>query len=194
MEIDLQLIPLVESLRKRARRARTISHGNPSNFLRIVLLDRKVLPDDIHFRVSSFARELIQFDQTAPVRDSALASAPNLKLGAVAAMGTDVVNVAACTQREITVSNIRNYAVNTVPEHTFTLILAPRRSLLGYRSCNEAGCWAQKKLDAKMLTALQKGAEATGSLRLLNGQNINIKFSLKGFSAALSQLQKSVEN
>ncbi|EJN02511.1 invasion associated locus B family protein [Phyllobacterium sp. YR531] len=65
---------------------------------------------------------------------------------------------------------------------------------VAYRNCNQAGCWAQQKLDAKMLTALQKGAEATGSLRLLNGQNINIKFSLKGLSAALSELQKPAGN
>ena len=35
--------------------------------------------------------------------------------------------------RGIAVSNIRNYAVNTVPEHTFALILALRRSILAYR-------------------------------------------------------------
>jgi invasion protein IalB len=61
---------------------------------------------------------------------------------------------------------------------------------IAYRNCNQAGCWAQVKLDAKMLAALQKGMEGTGSLRLLNGQNINIKFSLKGLSAALAELQK----
>ncbi|MBY3473689.1 D-2-hydroxyacid dehydrogenase [Rhizobium laguerreae] len=130
------------------------------NPLRIVLLDRKTLPDDIHFRPFSFAHELIQFDQTAPdevserikdadivitnkapVRGSAIASAPNLKLIAVAATGTDVVDVAACTQRGVTVSNIRNYAVNTVPEHTFALILALRRSVLAYRNSVRAGRW-----------------------------------------------------
>ncbi|CDZ30936.1 hypothetical protein NOJ05_30020 [Neorhizobium galegae] len=97
------------------------------NPLRFVLLDRKTLPDDIHFRAFSFAYELIQFDHTAPdevserikdadivitnkapLRGPATASAPNLKLVAVAATGTDVVDVAACVQRGVTVSNIRN--------------------------------------------------------------------------------------
>ncbi|MHC2365205.1 glycerate dehydrogenase [Rhizobium leguminosarum] len=133
-----------------------------SNPLRIVLLDRKTLPDDIHFRVFSFAHELVQFDHTAPdevserikdadivitnkapVRGPAIASAPNLKLVAVAATGTDVVDVAACTQCGVKVSNIRNYAVNTVPEHTFALILALRRSLLAYRNSVQAGRWQE---------------------------------------------------
>ncbi|MDR6634235.1 invasion protein IalB [Phyllobacterium sp. 1468] len=61
---------------------------------------------------------------------------------------------------------------------------------MAYRNCNQAGCWAQVNLDAKMLTALQKNSDAAGSLRLMNGQNINIKFSLKGLSAALTELQK----
>lgn len=61
---------------------------------------------------------------------------------------------------------------------------------IAYRNCNQAGCWAQVKLDAKMLTALQKAAEGTGSLSLMNGQNVNIKFSLKGLTAALNELQK----
>lgn len=116
----------------------------------------------IHFRAFSFAHELVQFDQTAPdevperikdadivitnkapVRGSAVASAPKLKLVAVAATGTDVVDVAACAQRGVIVSNILNYAVNTVPEHTFALILALRRSLLAYRNSVQAGRWQE---------------------------------------------------
>ncbi|CAH0272605.1 Glycerate dehydrogenase [Agrobacterium fabrum] len=130
--------------------------------LRVVLLDRKTLPDDIRFRAFSFANELVAFDQTAPdevserikdadivitnkapVRGPAIATAPRLKLVAVAATGTDVVDVAACAQRGVTVSNIRNYAVNTVPEHTFALILALRRSLLAYRNSVQAGRWQE---------------------------------------------------
>ncbi len=41
----------------------------------------------------------------------------------------------------MTVSNIRNYAINTVPEHTFALILALRRSITAYRQSVAAGDW-----------------------------------------------------
>ncbi len=59
-----------------------------------------------------------------------------------------------------------------------------------YRNCNQAGCWAQQKLDAKMLASMRASASGEGSLRLMNGQNINIKFSLKGLATALAELQK----
>lgn len=59
-----------------------------------------------------------------------------------------------------------------------------------YRNCNQAGCWAQQKLDPKMLGALQKGTSGEARLRLMNGQNIKLKFSLKGLTKALAELQK----
>lgn len=59
-----------------------------------------------------------------------------------------------------------------------------------YRNCNQSGCWAQKTIDRKTLTALQKAVEAEGHFRLVNGQNVNIKFSLKGFSEAIAALEK----
>jgi glycerate dehydrogenase len=60
---------------------------------------------------------------------------------AMAATGYDVVDVAAAQKRGIIVSNIRGYAVNTVPEHTFALILALRRSIAGYRQDVIDGEW-----------------------------------------------------
>jgi glycerate dehydrogenase len=60
---------------------------------------------------------------------------------AVAATGTDVIDLAACRRRGIVVSNIRNYAGATVPEHAFALILALRRQLMQYRDDVRAGKW-----------------------------------------------------
>ncbi|MDQ5879536.1 MAG: glycerate dehydrogenase, partial [Pseudomonadota bacterium] len=42
---------------------------------------------------------------------------PQLKMVAVAATGTNNVDLEACRARGIVVSNIRGYAVHTVPEH-----------------------------------------------------------------------------
>ncbi|ENN88262.1 hypothetical protein RHSP_83331 [Rhizobium freirei PRF 81] len=61
---------------------------------------------------------------------------------------------------------------------------------LAYRNCNQAGCWAQQKLDAKMVAALAKATNGIGHVQMMNGQKVNIKFSLKGLSAALDALQK----
>lgn len=60
---------------------------------------------------------------------------------------------------------------------------------LDYRNCNQAGCWAQLALDTKTATALKKGSTAEGLVRLMNGQDVNIRFSLKGLQLALDELQ-----
>jgi glycerate dehydrogenase len=51
------------------------------------------------------------------------------------------VDIGTCKARGIVVSNIRDYAVHTVPEHTFALIFALRRSLVAYRESVRAGRW-----------------------------------------------------
>jgi glycerate dehydrogenase len=71
----------------------------------------------------------------------ALVKAKSLKLIAVAATGTDILDLAACRSRNIVVQNIRNYANVSLPEHVFALILALRRSLFAYRADVEAGRW-----------------------------------------------------
>jgi glycerate dehydrogenase len=70
-----------------------------------------------------------------------LAQLERLQLVAVAATGTDNIDIAACRAHGIILSNIRDYAVHTVPEHTFALLLALRRSLLAYRDDVARGKW-----------------------------------------------------
>jgi glycerate dehydrogenase len=76
-----------------------------------------------------------------PLRAATLEQLPQLRLIALAATGYDVVDVAFCRERGIAISNIRNYAIHTVPEHTFALILALRRNLLAYRDDVARGEW-----------------------------------------------------
>lgn len=130
--------------------------------LRVVFLDRDTLSPQTRLRPPAFPHELTIFGKTAPaevverIRDAdivitnkvrltadAIAQASALRLVAVAATGTDVIDLAACRARGITVSNIRGYAVHTVPEHTFALIFALRRSLLAYHEAVRAGRWAE---------------------------------------------------
>ena len=61
----------------------------------------------------------------------------------MAATGTNIVDLKACAERGIIVSNIRNYAINTVPEHTFALIFALRRSIVAYREAVIHGRWQE---------------------------------------------------
>ncbi|MBI3481049.1 MAG: D-2-hydroxyacid dehydrogenase [Nitrosomonadales bacterium] len=72
---------------------------------------------------------------------AALEQLPGLKMVAVAATGTNNVDLEACRERGIVVSNIRNYSVHTVPEHVFMLMLALRRNLLAFRADMQNGEW-----------------------------------------------------
>jgi len=129
---------------------------------RIVFLDRATLPAEIVLRPPDFANTLVAYPTTqagevaeriadadivitnkVPLRRADIAAAPRLRMIAVAATGYDNVDVTACVDRGIVVSNIRNYAVNTVPEHTFALIFALRRSIVAYRQSVAAGAWQE---------------------------------------------------
>ena len=95
-------------------------------------------PDEV---VPRLQEATVAITNKVPLRESELRQLPNLQMIAVAATGYDVVDVAYCRAHGIAVANIRNYAVHTVPEHAFSLILALRRSLLAYREDVEAGVW-----------------------------------------------------
>ena len=126
----------------------------------IVFLDRNSLIADM--RVPSFAHDWVDFEQTRPedvvarLRQASivitnkvklpgelLAQTPGVKMIAVAATGTDNVDLAYCREHGIAVSNIRGYAVDTVPEHAFMMMLALRRNLIGWREDVRAGLWQQ---------------------------------------------------
>ncbi|MGH8733076.1 MAG: NAD(P)-dependent oxidoreductase, partial [Burkholderiales bacterium] len=76
-----------------------------------------------------------------PMRAETLKQLPKLKLIAVAATGTDIVDKKYCREHGITVVNIRNYAFNTVPEHVLALMFALRRNLLAYVEDVGKGRW-----------------------------------------------------
>jgi glycerate dehydrogenase len=125
---------------------------------RVVFLDRASLKAKV--RTPTGAGAYMEYDKSSPeeivprlegadvaivnkvpMRAATLERLPDLKMIAVAATGYDVVDVAYCKAHGIAVANIRNYAVHTVPEHAFMMILALRRSLLAYREDVQNGVW-----------------------------------------------------
>ena len=129
---------------------------------RIVFLDAGTIGPGVTLRRPAFEHDWRAYDRTAPhevaarlegttiavtnkapIGADALEKLPDLKLVAVAATGYDVVDVDACAKRGIAVANIRGYAVNTVPEHTFALILALRRNVVEYRGEVLDGAWVE---------------------------------------------------
>lgn len=129
--------------------------------MKIVLLERSSLPPSVRIARPDGA-EWAEYDRTAPAEvvqraadadivivnklplDASILSAlPRLKLVAVSATGTDNIDKAYCKAQGIAVANVRNYAVHTVPEHVFALILALRRNLIAYRDAVARGRWAE---------------------------------------------------
>ncbi|OXS99497.1 glycerate dehydrogenase [Notoacmeibacter marinus] len=78
-----------------------------------------------------------------PIGREAIWNLPDLKMIAVAATGYNVIDLEACREADITVSNVQGYATETLPEHVFALMLALRRSLVPYRQDLIAGRWQE---------------------------------------------------
>jgi glycerate dehydrogenase len=129
---------------------------------KIVFLDRSTIAPQIRLRRPAFAHELIEYERTSsdelrarlegvtivitnkvPITAATIECLPALRLVAVAATGTDVVDKTACQTHGVAVSNIRGYAINSVPEHSFALILALRRNIIAYRDSVLAGRWQE---------------------------------------------------
>jgi glycerate dehydrogenase len=127
---------------------------------RIVFLERESIRGT--FRRPDFPHDYAEYPLTKPeelaprlrdasivivnkvqLRGELLAGLPKLKMIAVAATGTDNVDLAWCREHGVVVSNIRGYAVDTVPEHVIALALALKRNLLAYRRDVQAGRWQQ---------------------------------------------------
>jgi glycerate dehydrogenase len=126
----------------------------------IAFLDRSTLGANL--RTPNFPHSYKEYSETAPggivdrlkgvtiaiinkvpMQAETLSQLPDLKLIAVAATGTDVIDKAYCKAHGIAISNIRNYAFNTVPEHVFALAFALRRNLMAYRDDVRAGRWQE---------------------------------------------------
>lgn len=129
---------------------------------RIVFLERKTIQAD--FRPPKFEHEWIEHGETLAaqvierVRDATiiisnklslgepqLSGAEGMKLIAIAATGSDCVDLNYCRQRGIAVCNVRGYAANSVPEHVLMMVLALRRNLFAYHQDVRRGLWNQSK-------------------------------------------------
>lgn len=130
--------------------------------MHIVFLDRDTLSPETQLRRPGFAHTWQAWGRTTAEQaaerianadivivnkvklpEFTLAQAPRLKMIAVAATGTDNIDLAACAARGVVVSNIRGYAIRSVPEHTFALIFALRRSICAYHDAVRAGRWQE---------------------------------------------------
>ena len=173
---------------------------------KVVFLDRASLNASV--RKPNFEHTWEEFDQTSgenqtldrlrgatialtnkvPIRKNVLDELPDLKLIAVAATGYDVIDIDCCRDKGISVANIRNYAVNTVPEHTFSLILALRRNLIAYRNDVLNGRWQKhdqfcffdypiRDLRDSTIGIFGEGVLGQGTAKIAKGFGMNVLFA-----------------
>jgi glycerate dehydrogenase len=165
---------------------------------RIVFLERNTIAAD--FRRPGFAHEWVEFGESfqdqvvarlsgatiaisnkLALREPELSQLPELKLIAIAATGSDNIDLKYCRAHNIAVSNTRGYAVNSVPEHVLMMMLALRRNLLAYRADVQDGLWQQSKQFCLL----------THELHDLNGSTLGI-IGYGSIGEAMARLAESI--
>jgi len=124
----------------------------------IVFLDRGTLP--VAMRVPALSLQWQEHESTlpeqvlerleyaevaisnkVPLMAATLEQLPSLKLIAVAATGTNNVDLDYCREHGIAVCNVSGYSTDSVAEHAFALLLALRRQVHSYHADILAGEW-----------------------------------------------------
>ncbi|MCF3629745.1 D-2-hydroxyacid dehydrogenase [Thalassospiraceae bacterium LMO-SO8] len=180
----------------------------------IVFLDHGSLAPGTTLRAPGFPHQWVDHDETRPgavadrIKDAAIVvtnkvkvgaadmdAAPGLKLIAVCATGTDIIDLAAAKARGITVCNVRGYAEHSVPEHAFGLILTLRRQIIGYLADVKAGKWQDagtftffthelRDLYGTRLAVVGRGSLGQGVATIAKGFGMEIVFvGRKGVAA-----------
>lgn len=175
---------------------------------RIVFLDRSTLRATL--RRPDFEHVWVEHETTAPaevverLRNATIAVVNKVRLGAaelerlpglrmigVAATGYDVIDTAACRRLGVAVANIRDYALTTVPEHVFALVLALRRNLLAYHRSVREGRWQRADrfcyfdypigdLAGSRIGIVGAGAIGQGTARIARGFRMTVRFAEHG--------------
>lgn len=127
---------------------------------KVTFLDRESFQQDIVVKKPNFTHTWVNFASTEPeqvaercsgsdiivtnkvVIDRAMIeSCQTIKHIAVTATGYNIIDLDACRDHGISVSNIPNYAATTVAEHVLACAITLQRKLLLYRQQVLAGAW-----------------------------------------------------
>ncbi|MFA9478184.1 D-2-hydroxyacid dehydrogenase [Phycisphaerales bacterium AB-hyl4] len=96
-------------------------------------------PDD---QIIARARDAsIVLTNKTPLTENTLAAMENLRYVGVLATGTNVVDLAAARQRDITVTNIPGYSTDSVAQHVFALLLEMVNHVAAHDAAVHAGQW-----------------------------------------------------
>lgn len=133
--------------------------GNP---MKAVFLDQATFSSEVNMTTPAHVSDFVCFDATPNDTDTIVARAsdadiiitnkvvlnrdviarlPKLKLIQLTATGTDNVDKKACEEFGISLYNVVGYSKDSVPEHTFMLILSAMRALKSYHHKATDGTW-----------------------------------------------------
>ncbi|GGB19548.1 D-2-hydroxyacid dehydrogenase [Agarivorans gilvus] len=157
--------------------------------MKIVFLDRATLAEQINLRTANFPHQWLNFETSleqqvvaraqdadiivvnkVPLQAASLAQLPKLKMIAVAATGTNNVDLNYAQQKGIVVSNIRDYAAQSVAEHSIALMFNLRRNIMAYHHAIQRGRWQQAQQFCFFDFAIDNLAGQT--LTLIGGGNL----------------------
>ena len=93
-----------------------------------------------------------------------LKNANNLELIAISATGTNIIDLDYCRSQGIAVTNLRNYASDSVAEHVLAMILTLLKQLKGLEKDIKKNIWQTRKVFALLSKKIQN----------LNGKTIGI--------------------
>lgn len=130
--------------------------------MKAVFLDRGSFPEHVTFNVPTSSLSITEYPHTSPeqvverikhadvilvnktwLSAETLAQCTHLKMIQVTATGTNNVDLEYCKKNNILVQNVADYSANSVPEHTFSLLLNLKRNLDSYVRAVKQGAWSK---------------------------------------------------
>ncbi|MDO6766035.1 D-2-hydroxyacid dehydrogenase [Agarivorans sp. 1_MG-2023] len=132
--------------------------------MKIVFLDRLTLANNIKLSRPQFPHQWYEYPSSTSqqvlerandadiiivnkvqLNRQLLEQLPQLKMIAVAATGTNNVDLHAAKELNIVVSNVRDYASQSIAEHSLALMFNLRRNLLAYHQAIQHGRWQESQ-------------------------------------------------
>ena len=132
--------------------------------MRAVFLDKGTFSDDVNLSAPAGVTDYITYDDTSAdanliiercqdadiiftnkvqITADVIAKLPKLKLIQLTATGMNNVDQEACKAHNVTLYNVAGYAVKSVPEHTFMLMLNAMRAGIYYHQKVADGTWRE---------------------------------------------------
>ncbi|MDI6856874.1 MAG: hydroxyacid dehydrogenase [Dehalococcoidia bacterium] len=131
-------------------------------------LDLTAVPELLTSATLAQARdaEVVSVFIRSQITRTVLSELPRLRLIATRSTGYDHIDLQACDERGVTVSNVPSYGENTVAEHTFALILALSRNTHRAYQRTVQGNFALEGLEGFDLKGKTLGVVGAGNIGL----------------------------